>query len=115
MTRPGFAVVAGLMVLAGCTSASRVDSALAETSAYAPANEEHVDGEVAYLDAGARAVRNARREDAYKKMHSFCGGDYVIVREEGAESANVLALGGPQRRIFFRCVAASEAPHPAGG
>ena len=91
------------VALGGCT-ASQIQPNLPERSAYAPSNEEPVDGEVAYLDAGARAVRDARREDAYKKMHTFCGGDYVIVREELAESANVLAPGARQRRIYFRCL-----------
>jgi hypothetical protein len=100
-------MVAALMV-AGC-SASRVNTAIPETGRYAPANEQ-VDGEVSYLNAGAKSVRNARREDAYKKMYEHCGGPYEIVREEDQEGA--WPPGGRQRRIWFKCIGARQ---PGGG
>lgn len=108
----GTLVLLLLVSTLACT-ASRIEPQVPESGPYAPANQERIDGEVAYLDAGARAVRNARREDAFRKMHEFCGGRYVIVREELAESANVLALGGRQRRIYFRCLETGEGqPEP---
>lgn len=58
-------------------------------------------------------MRNARREDAFRKMHEFCDGPYVIVREELAESANLLALGARQRRIYFRCSGEARGESPA--
>jgi hypothetical protein len=86
--------------LAAC-SATQVRTSIPETSPYAPVNDR-VDGEVSYLNAGAKTVRNARREDAYKKMHAHCGGAYEIVREEDQEAA--WPPGGRQRRIWFKCV-----------
>ena len=87
-------------LLAAC-SASSVKTTIPETSRYAPVNDD-VDGEVSYLNAGAKTVRNARREDAYKKMYEHCGGPYKIVREEDQESA--WPPGAPQRRLWFKCV-----------
>lgn len=86
------------LALTACSS-SQVRTEIPETSRYAPVNDQ-VNGEVSYLNAGAKAVRNARREDAYKKMYEHCGGSYEIVREEDQESP----FGGPQRRIWFKCV-----------
>lgn len=86
------------LALTACMS-SKLRTDIPETSRYAPVNDR-VDGEVSYLNAGAKIVRNARREDAYKKMHEHCGGSYEIVREENQRSA----LGDPQRRIWFKCV-----------
>jgi hypothetical protein len=72
-------------LLAAC-SASSVKTEIPETSRYAPVDDK-VDGEVSYLNAGAKTVRNARREDAYKKMYEHCGGPYKIVREEDQQGA----------------------------
>jgi hypothetical protein len=94
------ALLIGAMVLTACT-ASQVSTKIPETSRYAPVNEE-VDGEVSYLNEGAKAVRNARREDAYKKMYEHCGGPYEIVREEDQNAA--WASRARQRRIWFNCV-----------
>jgi hypothetical protein len=81
-----------------------------ETKPYAPSNVT-ADGDVSYLNAGAKSVRNARRDDAFKKMHAHCNGDYEIVREEDQES---VFFGGPQRRIWFRCLSkpATQSPPP---
>jgi hypothetical protein len=89
-------------------SASSVNTNPPETSQYAPVNEQRSDGEISYLNAGAKRVREARRENAYKKMHDHCGGDYAIVKEE--DQATAL---GPQRLIWFTCgSAAPTAPKP---
>ncbi|HSG40428.1 MAG TPA: hypothetical protein VLE27_12380, partial [Thermoanaerobaculia bacterium] len=49
---------------AAACSASKVNTTIPETSRYAPVNDE-VDGEVSYLNAGAKVVRDERRQDAY--------------------------------------------------
>jgi hypothetical protein len=90
----------GAVALTACT-ASQVNTKIPETSRYAPVNEE-AEGEVSYLNAGAKAVRNARREDAYKKMYEHCGGSYEIVREEDQDAA--FPPRARQRRIWFNCV-----------
>jgi hypothetical protein len=99
-SRVGFLIAA--MTLTACAS-SQVNTTIPETSRYAPVNDE-IDGEVSYLNAGAKVVRDARREDAYKKMHEHCGGSYKIVREEDQEAA--WPPRGRQRRIWFKCVEA---------
>jgi hypothetical protein len=98
MKRHGFALVVLLLLIAGC-SAGAVNSSGPETKPYAPTNNT-ADGDVRYLNAGAKAVRDARRDDAYKKMYAHCGGPYEIVREEDEEAP---LMAGPFRRIWFRC------------
>jgi hypothetical protein len=110
-TGPRFGLLLAGAALAAC-SASNVRTSIPETSRYAPVNEQ-VDGEVSYLNAGAKTVRNARREDAYKKMHDHCGGAYEIVREEDQEAA--WPPGGRQRRICFKCVGQEAAAKGTGG
>ncbi|MEA2604901.1 MAG: hypothetical protein QOF89_5893 [Acidobacteriota bacterium] len=97
-------------LLAAC-SASSVKTEIPETSRYAPVDDK-VDGEVSYLNAGAKSVRNARREDAYKKMYEHCGGPYKIVREEDQQGGWV--PGGIQRRIWFKCVEKDAEPTEKG-
>ena len=92
-----FLVLPAVLVL-GC-SASSVNTAAPESGAYAPVNETRADGEVSYLNAGAKQVRDARRADAYKKMHDHCGGDYEIIKEEDQSSPF-----GKQRRMWFKCL-----------
>ena len=91
------------VVMLGCT-ASSINTAAPESGAYAPANATRADGEVSYLNAGAKKVRDARRADAYKKMHDHCSGEYEIIKEEDQESP-----WGTQRRIWFNCLK----PEPA--
>lgn len=101
-----FAIASTLLVL-GC-SASSINTKVAEAGPYAPANEQQSDGEVSYLNAGVKAVRDARRADAYEKMHNHCRGAYEIVKEEEQRGPM-----GPQRRIWFKCVK-GESPSDAG-
>lgn len=90
-------------LLAAC-SASRVNTTAPEAGAYAPVNEPAASGEVSYLNAGAKTVRDARRADAYRKMHDHCGGTgYEILEEEDQRSPL-----GIQRRIWFRCVEGAQ-------
>ena len=70
-------------------------------SQYAPLNEQGIAGEISYCNAGAKSVRDARREDAYKKMFASCGGPYEIVREEDQHPV----LCTMERRIWFTCAA----------
>lgn len=50
---------------------------------YAPESEKQSDGigVVNYMIEGADFVRNARREDAYKKAFESCGCQYEILQE----------------------------------
>jgi hypothetical protein len=91
--------IALIAVTALACSARSINTAAPEAGQYAPANEVRADGEVSYLNAGAKRVRDARRADAYKKMHDHCGDSYEIIKEEDQEGAL-----GTQRRIWFNCV-----------
>lgn len=62
-------------------SATMVNRPGSSGSAYGPTNEANRPGVIKYLNQGASGVVNARREDAYKQMHSSCGGRYKIVGE----------------------------------
>jgi hypothetical protein len=103
--RPTIVVALAAVAALACT-ASSINTAAPEAGQYAPANEGRADGEVSYLNAGAKRVRDARRADAYKKMHDHCGGSYEIIKEEDQEGAL-----GTQRRIWFNC-ATSEPQSP---
>ncbi len=87
-------------VVSGCVSTA--GQVKMRPSAYAPVNEQH-SGNITYCNAGAQSLRNARREDAYKKIFEACNatsGVYEIVREEEA-------FGFPcevERSIYFKCV-----------
>lgn len=84
--------------MSGC-SASNVNMHGPSTSLYAPINETLSTGEISYCNAGAKSVRDARREDAYKKMYEACGGKYAIVHEEDQNPA----FCKMERRIWFKC------------
>ena len=87
-----------LTLLSGCT-ASNVNVHGPSQSAYAPTNEAGTSGEISYCNAGAKLVRDARREDAYKKMYTSCGGAYEIIREEDQHPVFCVM----ERRIWFKC------------
>lgn len=99
--RFGLALTVALAL--GCT-ASKVSTSDPSASAFAPTNEVEATAEISYCNAGAKSVKNARREDAYKKMHQTCGGRYEIVQEEDQKAA----LCKSQRRIWFRCLDGEE-------
>jgi hypothetical protein len=104
MQRQWSVLLAAAVLAAACT-AGNVNSSGPETKPYAPTNNT-ADGDVRYLNAGAKSVRDKRRDDAYRKMHDFCGGPYEIVREEDEEAP---LMSGPFRRIWFRCTAKQPA------
>lgn len=72
-------ILVGLLVFSGC-SASMVSTRGAGDSKYAPVNDAK-GGTVSYLNQGAKGVIQSRRNDAYKKMHDFCKGEYRIAKE----------------------------------
>jgi hypothetical protein len=99
-----------LTALMGCSAklvATRGDS----KSAHAPVNEKSSrGGTVEYRTDGFG--RDAKREDAYRKMHTFCGGPYAIVsenprQEEGASFEYELGTTARSTRRFqvieFNC------------
>ena len=90
-----------LVLTFGCT-ASSINTQTPEAGPYSPSNDK-ADGEVSYLNAGAKAVRDARRQDAYKKMYEHCGGEYEITKEEDQQG-----MWGTQRRLWFTCLSKSE-------
>jgi hypothetical protein len=69
------------LLAVGCGSATMVNSPGRSGSPYAPVNESQRPGVVKYLNQGADVVIRSRREDAYKQMHSSCGGTYRIDAE----------------------------------
>ena len=93
-----YLLILSIVMLAGCT-ASSVSVRNPSKSAYAPINESEGSGEISYCNAGAKMIRDARREDAYKKMYVFCGGSYVITREENQRPM----FCEMERRIWFAC------------
>ena len=80
--------------LSGC-SASVVATRGNSTSQFAPTNEKtERGGTVKYLNQGYQFARSARREDAYKKMYTQCGGPYRITSEgPRAEGGAVIPVG----------------------
>lgn len=69
-----------LAVLSGALSCTAQMVATRGNSSYAPTNERR-GGEIKYLSAGADEVLRQRREDAYRQMHEYCSGKYVITKE----------------------------------
>ena len=75
-------------VLSGCAAQVKMMSmpGTESSSPYAPINEKTRGGLIRYLDEGGQEKREARREDAYKKMHDACGGKYRIESESEAHT-----------------------------
>lgn len=83
--------------MSGCKSATlvRVPGTSDIPSQYAPLNRQDNDfGIVSYLDEGSKAVRDARKKDAYKKMYEVCDGRYVVLDESYSESDPVFSIYG---------------------
>ncbi len=96
-------------LLAGCSAT--METRLSKSSPNAPVNEIN-GGVVSYLNQGYSGAIASRRNDAYKKMHDACNGDYKIV-QEGEHLGDGLAmpigqdaLYSQERRIQikFECV-----------
>lgn len=78
----------------GCSASMVNPPGGATGSPNAPVNEAARPGLVKYLNQGAGSVIAARREDAYKQMHSACRGSYRIDAEgPRAEGGMVVPVG----------------------
>jgi hypothetical protein len=75
------------------------------SSKYAPVNEQSRGGVVKYLNNGADAVIESRREDAYRQMYSECSGKYKIDAEGPREEGGVVTpiSGGSYYSSSFQC------------
>ena len=89
------ALLAGMIFL-GWVRRPRWLSTLAHNlnSPYAPVNEASLPGIIRYLNEGARPVKEARRNDAYRHMHEACGGKYKILREGPRSEGGVIVPAG---------------------
>jgi hypothetical protein len=113
----GVILIASVFCVLGC-SAKMVSTHGDSNSAYAPVNEKSSRGGIVkYLNGGAKSVKAARKEDAYKKMHDFCGGPYKIVSEDphndggyAQANGNGGASYGSYQYLYlkFECVNASQ-------
>jgi hypothetical protein len=109
-----------VIFLSGCTSADilRKPGEVTQQSKYSPENEKKADdsiGVMRYLNEGAPFVREARREDAYKKMYNLCNGKYELADETDSETTpttfvtetktgfTAQTLSSTYTYIYFRC------------
>lgn len=105
-----------LVVLTGC-SATMVTTR--GGGRFAPVNDSK-GGTVEYSLEGARSVVEKRRQDAYRKMHAYCGGAYKItsesLRKDGGSAVPIggVLFYGEERHnyIDFECVAAITPANP---
>ncbi|MCK9455531.1 MAG: hypothetical protein WCY51_07480 [Sulfurimonas sp.] len=82
------------IIFSGCTAKIEHMPGSIEKSKYAPINSEEQYGLVSYLNGGASSVREARREDAYKKMYEACSGKYKIIDESNKNSGAMFISNG---------------------
>jgi len=117
------AVIIILMPLTGClTTANLIKSPHeAQTnSKYAPESERRSNGigVVNYLNEGISSIREARRDNAYKKAFEACGGEYQILDERSSytdpmyitnqstysdTTYNTYSMQSEYRYIYFKC------------
>lgn len=87
--------VALVTAIVGCSakmvSAPGMSSA---PSPYAPVNEANRGGVIKYRNEGVAAIRQKRREDAYKQMFTACNGKYKIDAEGPREEGGVVVPVG---------------------
>ena len=76
--------------LSSCGSTSVMSPSQSE---YGPKNYKRK-GMIKYLNNGADFVIKSRREDAYKTMHTECGGGYEITTEGPKESGGMITPMG---------------------
>lgn len=75
-------LIFNVLFLVGCSS-GQIQSNTDHLSPYAPVNvNESGVHSVSYLDDGANFFRDARREDALKKMFEYCEGRYFLLNEQ---------------------------------
>ena len=87
------------LAMCGC-SAAMVNAPGGQRSAFAPINEAARPGVVSYLNQGAGFIVRARREDAYKQMHTACGGPYRIDAEGPQAGGGVVTAVGRGSAIY---------------
>lgn len=87
-----FIAVVLIISISGCTANMVQHPYAAKTvSKYAPTNEQQDTsgvGITSYMNEGHSSVREARREDAYKKMYEACDGEYVILGQSSSETGD---------------------------
>jgi hypothetical protein len=102
----------GMIFLIGCAAQMVVNPGSQADSPYSPINEASRPGIIRYLSEGAQPVKEARRNDAYRKMYEACGGKYRILREGSRSEGGVVvptgsgALYADSQYIYieFECV-----------
>lgn len=78
-----------VFLFSGCSAKVEHLPGSIETSKYAPVNAQEQYGMVSYRNAGISAVREARRENAYKEMYNTCNGKYKIINESNQNDGAV--------------------------
>lgn len=71
-------ILISIPLLTSCSAT--METRLSKSTPNAPVNEIN-GGIVSYLNQGGTSVIRARRNNAYKKMHDSCNGDYKILEE----------------------------------
>ena len=116
-------IVVAIISLSGCLTTANLIKSPHEgrtNSKYAPESEKQADGigVVSYLNEGIASIREARREDAYKKAFESCDGKYDIVAETSnytdpmyitnqssysKSTYNTYSVQSEYRYIYFKC------------
>jgi hypothetical protein len=88
------------LALSACTATMvNMPGGSKQRSAYAPVNESNpTAGLIKYMAQGTTSAVKARRQDAYRQMHTACSGAYRI-DGEGPKQENGLAVPGPESAI----------------
>lgn len=76
-----------LLFLVSCSSTMTMKS---EKSQYAPKGYQSM-GQVKYSNNGADWIISKRKEDAFKKMHEACDGEYEILNEGAQVSGRTMS------------------------
>jgi len=107
-----------MLSLCACSSKMVAPPGSTTPDPNAPINEADRPGVVSYLNEGISSVRQARRRNAYKKMHDACAGPYRIDRE-GDQVDGGVVVGGAHVAVLtrshrwyiqFSCVRAGATP-----
>jgi len=120
---PKLFLLLSMFSITGCVATANLikHPASAKTnSKYAPESEKRANGigVVNYLNEGIKSIRDARREDAYKKAYESCNGKYEIIDErstytdpmyitsQSSYSTNTYttySVKSEYRYIYFKC------------
>src|SRR5437763_15974860 len=90
-----------MLSLCACSSKMVAPPGSTTPDPNAPINEADRPGVVSYLNEGISSVRQARRRNAYKKMHDACAGRYRIDRE-GDQVDGGVVVGGAHVAVLTR-------------